>query len=524
MTMNLDTLETKGGPDPLADPGKVRQELDGIKSKLEEVAGTLAATPKSAEVKSLGEQLEAVRGQVGTFDASYKGLITALEGRIDELQTTAALVGAKNQDTPMGIKALANEVFQSDIYKTLFDAEGAKSARFAGFSRPTPIASLTAMGIKAADPVSIADVSGVNLQAYRPGVFTERDWAMDLLSRLPKTIVKNATSYVIPRETTASRYGAITSTLSANLDGDPTAKSTATFTDVDGFSAGMVVRFYNATGGVLGMAKIVSIDTATKIVTFVTDSLTWDATATWRVTSENYGYVAEEGTKPSGWVGTTNLEYSLRTLPTIIPTTVQALNTIQGLQAMIEGKLPLRFSRNMSYHIQYGVTASGQLQGFRTYAGADAQSYSWSGGTIGDNRVDALFRAINMIPWTAPISVIMSQVDLPALLLLKGGDGHYIQSTSFGALTMMQVGGSWFLGPWELVFDYSTTSGDFTAVNFSEASEFVDQDTASLLWGYIDDDFAINVIRARYEATVCHAIKSGQNFVIGEWDNAPGVV
>jgi HK97 family phage major capsid protein len=242
------------------------------------------------------------------------------------------------------------------------------------------------------------------------------------------------------------------------------------------------------------------------------------------VTSVNYGYTAEEATKPSSWVGTDNLEYTLRTLAAITPTTVNAINTIAGLQAMIESKLPREWNRNMSHHIMYGDTTKGQLQGFRTYTGVGAQSYSWSGGTVGDNRIDAMVRAIMMIPWTAPISVVMNQADLAPLLLLKGGDGHYIQSTSFGMLTLQQVGMQWFLGPWELVFDYAVTEGDFTPVNFADASEFVDQDTASLAWGYIDDDFAKNIIRARYEGTVAHAVKSGQNFVIGTWDNAPGVI
>jgi HK97 family phage major capsid protein len=521
--LNVDELETKDREDN-SSPAKVRQELRGLKEKIEEVSAAMAGTPGAKEVKDIRSQLETVLVTVGEMDGNWKNYTQQLEERIDELQTDAALLGSKAADQPIGIKALADEIVQSDDYKSLFDASGQKTHRREGWGERTEVGSLGVLGVKAASPVTISDLSGVNLQAYRPGVWTERDWMMDLWSRLPKTVVKNATSYVIPRETVASRYGAVTSTLAADIDGDPTPKSTATFADVEGFTAGTYVRFFNSTGGVLGLAKIISIDIGTKIVTFVTDSLTWNATTGWRVCSVNYGYTAEEALKPSAHLGTDNLEYTLRTLAALLPTTVNAINTIPGLEALIENKLPREWARNLSYHLLYGATASAQLQGFRTYTGADVQSYSWSGGTLGDNRIDALVRAIMMIPWTAPISVVMSQADLPALLLLKGTDGHYIQSQSFGLMTLQQLGASWFLGPWELVFDNACVSGDFTPVNFADASEFVDQDTASLQWGYINDDFAKNIIRARYEGTVAHAVKSGQNFVIGQWDNAPGVI
>jgi hypothetical protein len=64
-------------------------------------------------------------------------------------------------------------------------------------------------------------------------------------------------------------------TLTVQLDGDPTPKSTATVDDVTPFVAGEYAQFYDATNAILGYAEIVSI--AGQVITFVTDSLTWDA-------------------------------------------------------------------------------------------------------------------------------------------------------------------------------------------------------------------------------------------------------
>lgn len=65
--------------------------------------------------------------------------------------------------------------------------------------------------------------------------------------------------------------------LTAQLDGDPTAKSVATVDDVTPFTAGEWAQFYNSSDAILGIALIVSINGGTKVITFVTDSLTWDA-------------------------------------------------------------------------------------------------------------------------------------------------------------------------------------------------------------------------------------------------------
>jgi hypothetical protein len=503
-------------------PSEVKSQLDGFQTKLDEALAAVKDAPTAVEIKSLTDKIEAIEKTVGDLPGDYSEQLKAIGEQVDNLQTGAALIGGKSADAPQGIKVITKEIEESAGFKGLFDSNGQHIQVCAPgtFGAKQQIQSFASVGYKAASPVTIPDVSGQNLQVYRPGIFQEPRWQMNLATRFPREVVSNATQYTIPYETDASEYGAWTSTLAVALDGSPTPKSAATFADVDGLVVGSVVRFYDTDGVLLGTSVVVSYDAGTKVVTFTTDSLTWDADIGDRVTSENYGATAELATKPSGWVGTDNRSWTFKTMASIIPTTVNALRTVAGLQGMIEGKLPERDLRNMSWHLMYGdATVANQIQGLRTYTGA--QTYSWSSGPSGDNQIDAVMRAANLIPWTSNIGVIMSQVDLPALFLLKGSDGHYLRTGNFGMVPLTQLGFQWFLGPYELVFDYAVTQTHFTVVNWMDTSEIVDLDTASLLWGYIDDDFAVNVIRARYEATRLHAIKSTRSYVVGTWDSAP---
>lgn len=515
MAMNEDDLITKGG---VTDPALVKTELDALKERVEETSAAMAKTPNKAELDDLKGQIESIKSTVENIPGDWTDRLDAMKKRVDELQTGAALLGNKAADVPQGIKAITHQIKDTPTYKSLVDT--GRIATTGGvdgsWSAKTTIPSFSA---KAASPVVISDMAGGDLTTYRPGIFMDDKWAMDIASRIPRVVVSNSTTYTIPKESDPSRYGAWKSTLAADINGDPTPVSVATFTDVVGLIPGSVVRFYNASDVLLGSSTVLSINTSTKVVTFTTNSITWDATTGWKVVSENYGVTAELAQKPSGFVGTENVSFTLKTLASIIPTTVNALNTIQGLRSMIEMKLPERHRRNLSYHLLYGDDGTQKLQGLRTYTGA--QSYAWSSGVSGDNQVDAVMRAANLIPWTSGLGVIMSQADLPTLFLLKGSDGHYLRTGSFGMVPLGMVGQSWYLGPYELVFDYAVTSTHFTVINWSDASEIADQNTASLMWGYINDDFEKNIIRARYEATLCHAIKSTQAYVVGQWDAAP---
>lgn len=534
MPKNESKIEDKGrGGPPAPSESEVKTRLDEMDEKLTETIAAAKAAGSDTEkvmeeIKSLKEVIDTVKESVADLPGNYEKQLKAIGDQVDAFQTGAALASVGTANAPQGMKAITKSVMDHPLYKTMMEMDnGGKYKQLktitqidgGNWTERVPISSFAAAGYKAPAPVVISDMAGTDTDVRRPTAVEAREWAMGVVDRIPSVITAGAATYTVPRETLPSRYGAWKTTLAANVDGDPTPTSTATLTDVEGIMAGSVHRFYNASDAQIGSAVVVSWDTGTKVVTYVTNSLDFDATAGWKVTSENYAATAELAEKPNQFVGSNSESFTLKMLASILPTTVNALNTIQGMAALIERKMPLRHRRNLSRHLIYGDGTADELQGLRTYSGA--QSYLWSSGSTGDNQVDAIMRAINLIPWGVQIDVLMTQLDLPALTLLKGDDGHYLRTGNFGQVPLTQVGLSWFLGSHELVFDYAVASGDFTCINWMGASEIADQNTASLMWGYINDDFVKNIIRARYEATLAHAILDTQEYVVGEWDSAP---
>jgi hypothetical protein len=503
--INTDELNLEG--DKGFDAAAIAQAMKANDEKLTELQAALAGLQDTSEVDAMKSTIAKLQETVGNLPGSYKGITDKLSERIDELQTDAALATSGKANVPEGIKAITAAIEESEIFESIKSAAEQRSPsriatphsfecmtgdgmKMGSFSDRVAIQSLSATGgYKAANPVTIAQVSGQQLTAYRPGVFSDQRWEQNIASRIPVIPVANASVYTIPKETEASKYGAWSSTLTVAVDGDPTPKSTATVQDNNGVMVGSTHRFYNSSDVLLGTAVVVSFVTSTGVITYATDSLTFDAAIGARVVSDNYAVTAENTTKPSGAVGDKAVSFNLKMLASLMR------------------------------HLLYGDDSADELQGFRTYTGA--QTYAWSGGVVGDNKIDAIMKAANLIPWTSGIGVVMKQSDLPGLTLLKDSTGNYLTSGNFGMVPLEMVGGSWFLGPFELVFDYANAATHFTVVNWADASEIADQATAALMWGYIGNDFADNVIRARYEATLAHAIKSTQAYVVGTWDTAP---
>lgn len=498
----------------------MKSELDGLKSRVEDFqkAGQdadLAAVP--ATVDGLKADLAKVQTAMEKVDGDYTDAVKALTTRLDGLDNAMDLNAAAAQ-----VKSYGDMIMDTEGFKSAhFDASGGRKKLHLDSADPIYIPRIT--GAKATiTPISLTQMGDAVPNFYRPGIFTEAQDVMNLAARLMRISVPNATTYSVRKETAASLTGYITTTLAVTLDGDPTPKTVATFTDVDGFVPGTYVRFWNASGALLARLPIVSIDTGTKVVTFATDAIDFDATAGWRITGENFGAVAESADKPYGFLEVDVTDHSMKTIPTLMAVTNQVLDSVAGMTSWIELKLRARFLRNLSWHLLKGDGSSAQqLAGFDNASGA--QTFTWStDGVAGDFRADAIFRAGALIPWSGAIVVVMNRADLVKLQLEKNStDGAYVQSQMFGGISLNMFGPRMFLGPYEIILDDACVEGDFYMINLSEASELADAERASLAWGYVNAQFAQNQITARYEERLLHAINSTAAFVLGEWDSAP---
>jgi hypothetical protein len=533
MTVKNKSLQTPPGQQTPA-PAAVSELLNGVKSYFDEATTKLVDTTAAevakveGRVKAVDEQLAA---QAKEYEAKIEIVRDAGQKKADEINAMLKEMGvkldsatdrledieAKGQRPPVQSKLVSPGEL---ALKGINFGPGGKILvpRTGGYSKVADVPSMfdpeNPYGAKATVLAS-SELSGAAVPVYRDGILDKMEEKRDIANLLPYVGVPGAESYVIRKETVKSRDGVTHTTLAVDLDGTPTPKTTATLTSVDGLAAGMFVTFHAAARYRL---KCVSFDSGTKVVTFATNAITFDMTAGGDVTFETYGTTAEEAAKPYGFLEIEAITESFATLATVIAITNQRLNAAPALNNWIQGKMRSRARRNLSWHVLYG-TGTNSLDGFASESGV--QTYAWSSGSTGDNRLDAMVRASASIVGSNPVTLVMNKNDLFKLMLLKGSDGHYLQSARFGTVPITGVNGQIYVGPYPVVIDAACLDDEFFAIDFANASELVDQQTSALMFGYIDDDFTKNIIRMRYEDALIHAILTTDAYVYGSWDAAP---
>jgi len=363
------------------------------------------------------------------------------------------------------------------------------------------------------------ELEDMSYDARRSAIVSDPEESVDgFIPMIPGVPMPGAETYRYRKETAKSLTGYVHTTLAVEIDGDPTAKTTCTFTSVDGFVAGTYVRFFAASG--TERKQIVSINTSTKVVTFDTDDLDFDAAVGIDITSEQFGATAESGTKPYGYLEMTQETVNLKTLAELIGVTQQRLNAAQTLDAWIRQKLPMRMRRNIAWHLLYGDDDNAnELAGFSN--DDDVQTYTWStDGVVGDNLIDAILAAKDLVVGEN-CTFVINKIDLRKMRKLKDSTGQYLMATDFGRIPFERVGSTWVLDGYPIILSDAVIPGDFFVIDFAEASELLDQQSSELSFGWIDAQFAKNEITVRYEETLAHAILSTAAYVYGTWDAAP---
>jgi len=525
---NVDEIKTKTPPgDAAGQPGaktptlsEVKGGLDAVHTKLEELAA------RTESNQALTAQLDGVKTAISSFErnlerfvadgppADWSANLEAIGSRLDAIEAGAAMPGGARAD---GVKTTGQIIHGAKGWKSYQPADAEPLVIPKGrFGEKLAIPSMIpqAHGYKTGEVMTgYAYGLAPNPVQVRPGVITPSLEAMDLASRIMYVPAPGAISWLSARETDISVHGNVTTTLTVAVTNPST---TCTVQSAEGFLPGTIARFWDDTAGLLKKVEIVSVDYDTNVITFGAGALDFVASIGWRVTCDNFGAVSQGVRKHFSHLDIEQVEQSFKTIPTMLAVTEQMINTAPALTAWIEQRLQFRARRNLSHHLLHGDgTKPRQLAGLDNFAGA--LSYLWSSGVSGDTMVDAVLRAIAMIPWSGQITVVLNKLDLMKIGTSKGTDGHYIKTTVFGDLQIQAAAGRMFLGPWEIILDDSCPEGDFYVINLSEASELVDQQRSMIAFGYVDGQFAENAITARYEDHLIHSINLPA-FVLGEFD------
>lgn len=353
----------------------------------------------------------------------------------------------------------------------------------------------------------------------RPGMITylqDEHGLWDFLNKQPVTSEK----VEITKETEASEYGYTFTTLAAALTGGTTPTNVCTVNNAEGIEAGMFVRFVLASA--THRRKIVGVNKATKVLTFDTDTIDFDAPIDSKVCVEGIGATAEKGKKPYGFLEAVAKTESLKTIATMLGITVQRMRYLPRLERWMRTKLKDRVKKVYAWHCLYGDgSLDGQLAGF--FTDPACQTFVWStDGELGDTRLDALLKAAAMIPGGGPIGLVLNSDDWLKTVLTKGDDGHYV-SREFGPVRIIDQGpGRRWLGGYPVGIEDILVPGDALAANFKKAHElFINPRLAAFALGMINDDFETNKRRARYEEASLNSIQRTQAYTQITLDQKP---
>jgi hypothetical protein len=371
--------------------------------------------------------------------------------------------------------------------------------------------------IEQRDALGATELGGGVQPMWRPGIIEwmhEEYGLADIINRVPCT----SDNYTVVREPEESGHGVVKSILDGAIDGDPTPTNTFDVIDSTGMEVGMWVRVVTATA--IYRRRITAVNHTTHALTFATDTINFDAPDASKVVCEQSGVSAESATKPEGYAELGNEDITLKTIATHLIITSQRLWAKPALMNWLRTKLMKRFQRQLSWHLLYGTDSATTLAGFFNVTGL--QTYTWSGGEVGDNRCDAFMKAELLIPGAGNVAFAMNKTEWRKLQLQKDKNDNYIHN-KFGRFEVVDGGpGRRAIVPYPVVIDNNLIDGDALVIAPAQASELpYNPNAAGFSIGTIDKQFIKNQRTALYEEHLNHPYLSKQAFVKVSMDSAP---
>lgn len=522
-----------GGPDPTVIAAAVKAALADMPAEIQGLAAKIAVYEKDGILKSLAEltelkakveELASLEGKIPEDHAEkIEKMATQLDGVSAQLKSAGAAPGGAEAPKGLGETIFEAEDFQAMVGKSR-KGSGVYKIKLSEH-RAQALGSIREIlaGVSAAPVLGATELGPLRWSTRQTEIVREaKESVAEFVPAIGVIPAPGFQVYEWPRETAESATGYMRTTLAVALDGDPVPVNVAEVNDANHFPVGSWVRFFDENKNLKGRLKIVSVDTVTSPnqLIFGTDLITWDQVVNTGVTSEQWLGTPEGEGKPYTYLAGDTTSVNSVTIAIMAAATRQQLLSPSGIMSWIEQELPSRTIDNIAQQLLYGLGTTGKaLLGFWNVPGA--QSYLWSEGEVGDNRLDAILRAALSVLGGTP-TIVMSKRDFAKMRLQKDKNENYLLSNTIGKVSLEMVGGTWVLdGQYPIIESEAVIDADFLVCDFATASKIIDAEDESIEWGVINDDFSKNIRRALYERTIAHAVQRLKGFVIGKWDNTP---
>jgi len=231
--------------------------------------------------------------------------------------------------------------------------------------------------------------------------------------------------------------------------------------------------------------------------------------------TNNADVVAEGEEKGESAITFENKSNTIKTIAHWIPVTKQILADAPGLQAYIDSKLIYGLYLKEDDELLYGTGEDGDIHGITT--DADVQTYSWSDGTAGDTKLDAIRRAMTKayLAYYPVDGIVLHPSDWEDIELLKSSDDMYVWVN-------VNVGGQERLWRTPVVVSAALTEGTFLTGSFGLGATLWDRQEVTIsVSGSHSDFFIKNKLAILCEERVELTVERPESFVIGTFDSAP---
>ncbi len=247
--------------------------------------------------------------------------------------------------------------------------------------------------------------------------------------------------------------------------------------------------------------------------TSATGTITWTSSEK----SAGAGFVSEGSSKPESELTFTLVQCTAQIIATHLTVTRQVIDDIGMLESYITNRLLYALKYAEDAALLYGTGTAPQIQGILTHPGI--QNYSWSSGVVGDEKGDAIRRAMTLSYVTdyEPTGVVLNPDDWDDIELTKDTQGMYV-------FVMMQQAQGLGSSIWRLpaVITNSIHAGTGLTGGFAQASQIFDRASASVRMYEQHSDYPIkNLILMLAEERLAAAWYRPEAFVKINFNAAP---
>jgi hypothetical protein len=354
---------------------------------------------------------------------------------------------------------------------------------------------------------TLSQLAGATPNAYQYNPIWEGFLSRPFSSEVPSMELQAAT-LVYPREAESSRLSAIRTHLTSQTE---SGSAVLVVQSTAGMFVGQILHIFSTTH----LEKVIlTVDSTTQVTCTATMGETVaDNTI---VASQEYCHTAEGGSPPYTLIKSSTITATMYGDKVLHGMTREAM-VYQNLLSILQERMPRYAAASLSWKLLYYST----LNGLMTVSGA--QEWNWSDGVVGDTMADAVVRAWALIRTDGMKKAWCHVSDFISMATAKeaSGDGGYIQTT-FGPMPI-SLGESGLRVGWiPFGLDHSFASGNFLLIDHAAAHSLLrDSRLTGFDVGYMDSDFGIGELHARYWQQVGQMIKALGAFVVCDWDSAP---